>query len=74
MAADHAAAAESILNNVSGMIVEDKPETFAAAVDELLCDDKKRNMLAQGALQAPRMTAEQMADKVISVYERALSR
>ncbi len=74
IAADHAAAAESILNNVSGLIVEDKPETFASAVDELLCDDQKRNMLAQGALQAPRITAEQMADKVISVYERALSR
>ncbi|MHB1462921.1 MAG: glycosyltransferase [Armatimonadota bacterium] len=74
IAADHAAAAESILNDVSGMIVDGSPEYFAAAVDELLCDEAKRNRLAEGALSAPRVSAAQMADMVTKVYEHAISR
>lgn len=74
VAADHAAAAESILDNVSGMIVDGRAKDFAQAVDELLRDEAKRIRLAQGALAAPRVSASQMADMVMSIYEHAISR
>jgi len=66
---------ESVLDEMTGLLVEDDPAAFTAAVRRLLVDDQLRSDLGQAArLRAVTFTWEQTAKSFAVVLTGALTR
>lgn len=68
-------ASENIENGRNGFVVKNDPVEFAHACSDILGDDGLYARLSEGASQTARAQGpEQMIDKVLEVYGRALGR
>lgn len=65
-------APESIRDGVDGFLAPNHPEAFAQKVLKLLQDETLRHQMGVHALQSPRLTPSQMAERILAVYQQVL--
>ncbi len=67
-------APESVRDGVDGSLVPNEAGALAQAVIRLLKDDALREQMSHNALRSPRLTPEEMAQRILKVYQQVIHR